>query len=299
MFRYIYIYIYPLLQRQAHTYVSRKKGRVIVSKLPTLKLIHTIHVMYIYLHLVDFMANAGKYTSPMDARGNITLEKRPFQKDVHPPTISFSGASYLCFRLNFARKDHPVAKKVLHSLRIIGSQDWWELEIPEPCEKQSQICQAVGSNDYYVYIYIWQFPFRSSPPQKKNVGGKNQQRTWDLKQAVLIEWKWWFAPIVHSSFGKRHPGFANDSSHWLFRGPGGTTSINVLNVGKNGQETTIRNGKKSNNNNLKWEFFMGCMRLPTTKRMWNPTIWILPCKSLRRPLKLPFKTIKVDKFRFL
>ena len=31
---------------------------------------HTIHVWYIYLHLVDFyILNVGKYTSPMDAMG--------------------------------------------------------------------------------------------------------------------------------------------------------------------------------------------------------------------------------------
>ena len=31
---------------------------------------HRIHVWYIYLHLVDFMVNVGKYTSPMDAMGH-------------------------------------------------------------------------------------------------------------------------------------------------------------------------------------------------------------------------------------
>ena len=31
---------------------------------------HTIHVWYIYLHLVDFYGfHVGKYTSPMDAMG--------------------------------------------------------------------------------------------------------------------------------------------------------------------------------------------------------------------------------------
>ena len=51
--------------------------------------------MYVYLHLVDFMVNGGKYTSPMDAIGNITPENKAFPKlEVHLPTTSFSGASY-------------------------------------------------------------------------------------------------------------------------------------------------------------------------------------------------------------
>ena len=31
------------------------------------------YVWYIYLHLFDFMVNVGKYTSPMDAMGNLKV----------------------------------------------------------------------------------------------------------------------------------------------------------------------------------------------------------------------------------
>ena len=38
---------------------------------------HSIHVWYIYLHLVDFlMVNVGKYTSPMDPIGQASKETR-------------------------------------------------------------------------------------------------------------------------------------------------------------------------------------------------------------------------------
>ena len=37
---------------------------------------HRIHVWYIYLHLVDFMVNVGKYISPMDGMGMLS-DKKP------------------------------------------------------------------------------------------------------------------------------------------------------------------------------------------------------------------------------
>ena len=52
---------------------------------------HTIHVWYIYLHeWLIFMANVGKYTSPMDCLGYTS--KHLFEEVFEPPNISWGSA---------------------------------------------------------------------------------------------------------------------------------------------------------------------------------------------------------------
>ena len=52
---------------------------------------HTIHVWYIYLHeRLIFMANVGKYTSPMDCLGYTS--KHLFEEVFEPPNISWGSA---------------------------------------------------------------------------------------------------------------------------------------------------------------------------------------------------------------
>ena len=107
---------------------------------------HTIHVWYIYLHLVDFYGfHVGKYTSPMDAMGS----KLPFQSvsncSFHPFNCCFHLAKPRSRRWHGTKACSMCASDHLGNLEASGEQ--LEERMMFPSEQWSR-----GPHPQYGYI---------------------------------------------------------------------------------------------------------------------------------------------------